>query len=589
MLQRFLLITLTLCSLTASAQWQQTGSKVRYVNGLGIPTKDTAAGVSADSSQIVIRPADSSLYVKYKRTWLRVGGGAGGGSIGGTGTINTVAKFTASGFIGNSQIFDNGTNVGIGTTSPGAKLDVSGTFRTNGIGANIGPVSAGTSQNYFRFLSTGSDFYVGTESSVGGAFFTGTNAYDNVLYSSTPQNFIVSGVSRMYIAGNGNIGIGTKAPEALLHVNGSFTLGETGSTARQSLFTQNTTGTGYLNIQSLQQNVGYTPIVLNSLGGNVGIGTTNPVAKLNLYDGTNPLSIKILRTSVPVYVSDVQLAASTAAASISHNIENISNGSLTWSSIQNPAYSASSIFLNSTTSNSYISFLTASAVNTAPTEKVRITGGGNVLIGTTTDNGVDKLQVSGSILTSNTGIKVGSTATSIASDGSSLYLNASGNTYLNTASNAYVTNAGSVTASGTLTAATLVKSGGTSSQALMADGSVLTLSSGTYTPTITNNNGTSGLTLYAATYQRIGNIVTVYFLVSGTCTASLVNAFNMTIPFGNVFTNIQQVQGTGFSGTNNLSAYITALNGNTIATVNFSVPASVTTFDMKGSFQYQVQ
>ena len=60
MLQRFLLIALILCSFSASAQWQQTGSKVRYVNGIGIPTKDTAAGVSADSSQILIRPADSS-------------------------------------------------------------------------------------------------------------------------------------------------------------------------------------------------------------------------------------------------------------------------------------------------------------------------------------------------------------------------------------------------------------------------------------------------------------------------------------------------------------------------------------------------
>ena len=103
MLQRFLFIALTLCSLSATAQWQQTGSKVRYVNGLGIPTKDTAAGVAADSSQIVIRPADSALYIKYKRTWLRVGGG--GGSIAGSGTTNYIPKFTSSTAIGNSQIF----------------------------------------------------------------------------------------------------------------------------------------------------------------------------------------------------------------------------------------------------------------------------------------------------------------------------------------------------------------------------------------------------------------------------------------------------------------------------------------------------
>jgi hypothetical protein len=41
-----------------------------------------------------------------------------------TGTINRISKFTASDTIGDSQIFDNGTKVGIGTTSPQARLDV---------------------------------------------------------------------------------------------------------------------------------------------------------------------------------------------------------------------------------------------------------------------------------------------------------------------------------------------------------------------------------------------------------------------------------------------------------------------------------
>lgn len=44
--------------------------------------------------------------------------------ITGTGTTNFVSKFTGPTSLGNSQIFDNGTNVGIGTTAPGARLDV---------------------------------------------------------------------------------------------------------------------------------------------------------------------------------------------------------------------------------------------------------------------------------------------------------------------------------------------------------------------------------------------------------------------------------------------------------------------------------
>jgi hypothetical protein len=43
------------------------------------------------------------------------------------GTVNKLAKFDAIADLTNSQVFDNGTNVGIGNTAPGAKLDVSGT------------------------------------------------------------------------------------------------------------------------------------------------------------------------------------------------------------------------------------------------------------------------------------------------------------------------------------------------------------------------------------------------------------------------------------------------------------------------------
>ncbi len=50
-------------------------------------------------------------------------GGGGGGTIDGGGSTNYVAKFTGSNSIGNGAIFDNG-NVGIGTTSPVARLDV---------------------------------------------------------------------------------------------------------------------------------------------------------------------------------------------------------------------------------------------------------------------------------------------------------------------------------------------------------------------------------------------------------------------------------------------------------------------------------
>lgn len=49
---------------------------------------------------------------------------SGGGTLSGSGTTNYVSKWTGSTSLGNSIIFDNGTNVGIGTTSPSDKLHV---------------------------------------------------------------------------------------------------------------------------------------------------------------------------------------------------------------------------------------------------------------------------------------------------------------------------------------------------------------------------------------------------------------------------------------------------------------------------------
>lgn len=61
----------------------------------------------------------------------------------GTGTINFLPKFTGTSTLGNSSIFDNGTNIGIGTTSPSEKLEVNGNTRvSNGsLGVNVVPNS----------------------------------------------------------------------------------------------------------------------------------------------------------------------------------------------------------------------------------------------------------------------------------------------------------------------------------------------------------------------------------------------------------------------------------------------------------------
>jgi hypothetical protein len=54
------------------------------------------------------------------------------GNISGSGTTNYVAKFTGATALGNGIIFDNGTNVGINTTTPSTRLDVNGVITAFG-------------------------------------------------------------------------------------------------------------------------------------------------------------------------------------------------------------------------------------------------------------------------------------------------------------------------------------------------------------------------------------------------------------------------------------------------------------------------
>lgn len=66
-----------------------------------------------------------------------------GGGLTGSGTTNYVSKWTGATSLGNSQIYDNGSNVGIGTVSPSQKLEVSGNMKVNGLyfGLNSGAPS----------------------------------------------------------------------------------------------------------------------------------------------------------------------------------------------------------------------------------------------------------------------------------------------------------------------------------------------------------------------------------------------------------------------------------------------------------------
>jgi len=257
-----------------------------------------------------------------------------------------------------SIIYDNGTNVGISTTSPNAKLDVStgsdgialgqihgdntNTIQTyiDGQWVNratyaggccnklllqpdVGEVGIGNAAPTYKLDVTGDINFTSTLkfSGVNAIFNNGNDIYGNfrVLQnnSSTLQDgmyinynslggaasdirFYANGTSeRMRIvASNGNVGIGTAGPSKTLHVVGS------GAGSHTALIT-NLTGYGlalgsvsgatYGSIQGFD-GAGAANIALqSSLGGNVGIGTTTPAVRLEISSGNNTEFLRMNR------------------------------------------------------------------------------------------------------------------------------------------------------------------------------------------------------------------------------------------------------------------------------------------------------
>lgn len=249
-------------------------------------------------------------------------------NLSGSGTTNYLARWTPNGnTLGIGVTYDNGTNVGISTTTPGAKLDVNG--------GNVRSTTSGDAK--FEFFGSSSDRgFVGWQASAPVGVYLWNR--DN-----TPIYFGTTNAERMRIDAAGNVGINATAPGAKLDVTGgdiristdnnSLLLGSTAATqyalhnyTSNSLWLQNngnttsklvvatafdwdrqvaiqytpgTTGSaaGDLVIGQIDKNNtnwthGITRFYTNGTerlrivsNGNVGIGATAPIDKLNIESG----------------------------------------------------------------------------------------------------------------------------------------------------------------------------------------------------------------------------------------------------------------------------------------------------------------
>lgn len=123
----------------------------------------------------------------------------------GSGTLNYIPKFTAGKILGNSQLFDNGTRVGIGTTSPGNTLEINqGTAGNSGLRfSNLTSSStASTSSSKVLGLNSSGDviltnvpgtqnivaFSTATPTTSGVVFTPDTPADQSVVYQSSVDN-----------------------------------------------------------------------------------------------------------------------------------------------------------------------------------------------------------------------------------------------------------------------------------------------------------------------------------------------------------------------------------------------------------------
>jgi hypothetical protein len=274
-------------------------------------------------------------------------------------------------------------NLGIGTTSPAVKLEVKTT------------TSDTTSVEGLRLYNAGGGIGAGVKIGLGVGASYSEKAYlrTDIVSGGSGRLFIgVNGSDRVLIDNAGNVGIGTTSPSTKLHVlsgvlNSSvatFSGANLDRGLKISTFNSGNNDGGVI----LDAQVALGVLTFATVGsermritssGNVGIGTTSPAQKLDVIGGG-------IHTDGVIHIESgaPTLILQDSTDDDDHYIQFLNN--------------AGSVYYQIDTTGDTWNFNSLAArsikFGTAGSDRIVITGAGNVLIGTTTDSG-DKLRVNG--------------------------------------------------------------------------------------------------------------------------------------------------------------------------------------------------
>lgn len=381
--------SLTNSSVTIGSTSVSLGSTATTVSGLTLssPTVNTPtlSGGTINNASVGATTPSSGAFTTLSATGVTTvqAGTVSAPAITTSGDTNTGIYFPAADTIAfteggvESMRIDSSGQVGIGTQSPGATLDVSVALPSMQINA-----TTGTNRVWLRTGNTGGDFYFGRENSAGNSF--GVTAYSSVLWSqgAYPMVFATNGTERMRIDSSGNLGLGvtpsawgtSKALQigqaAIWNYNGTNNI-YAGANYYFDGSTRKRIASGYAGeylingsdqyihswyvagTSTAGSTVSFTQAMTLDASGNLGVGTTSPGGKLDVRAGTG---------------------ATLLVAADATNLVSINN------------YNSTSGFQDFKYAGSTHQFFTGTAGGGSVSERARITSGGSFLVNNTTDD-----------------------------------------------------------------------------------------------------------------------------------------------------------------------------------------------------------